>query len=175
VDHQREHWKVHKKQCGAQGQGQGQGTGQVQQVRLTHDASLVVRVQGGMGFYSLLSTMPPYAAASAAAAAASTFTAAGGLQEVFVIKVQTSLHASSFCEVDPAGPLMIYNAQKTLCFHLTQQDGQKAQHQQLVRQIVNHGVVTHVGVRCKGYFYAMKENNDCLRIFIADPCKTPDW
>ena len=98
-----------------------------------------------------------------------------GLKGRFIVKAHSSMFNNGMgAQILRSGPVMIYDAKKALTFHVNPVPEQAAQHARLVDFIEKSGIVTHVGVRCKAYFYAKKEKGS-LRVYIGDPCEAPEW
>lgn len=156
TEHQHQHWKAHKPDC-------------KKLPTLDADTSILIPILDSEDEkHVYVSNMSPDVVYE---------TETGqGVKGRFIVKVQTSIfqNAAGAPEILRDGPVLIYDAKKALSFQVNAVPEQAVQHARLVDYIAKSGIVTHVGIRCKAYFYAKKEK-DQLRVYIGDPCEAPEW
>jgi hypothetical protein len=153
-EHQRMHWKAHKLLCKPF-------------PTLDVDSSVVIPIQQNNPDHAVISNLSPDVVYR--------HQGGDGVTGKFIIKVQPSVikNSSGQPELFAEGPLMIYNAKRTLLFH-AEKNASPEDHARLITFITKSGIVTHVGIRCKAYFYAKKEEGS-LRVYLGEPCEAQEW
>lgn len=158
TDHQKAHWKEHKVTCSPR-------------PNLDTDKSIVVSIKDPGTSLSYTAIVPH-------ASAHDLFLAGegSGLKSKFIVKVQSGLAIAwdGTPVIDKDAPILIYDAKKALVFRVAKNAAHKQQHETLLANVAARGVVTHVGIKSKAYFYARKED-DNLRIYMEEVSETPDW
>ena len=157
TDHQKAHWKEHKKTCNTR-------------PALEKDDSVVVSISASRGVYGDMAVV------SNTGKAINLPGDGDGLKSKFLVKVQASLTRGwdGTNAIEKNGPIMVYDAKRALSFHIMKDTAHSAQHEKLLAFIASRGIVTHVGIKCKAYLYARKED-DNLRIYMEEVWDTPEW